>query len=100
MGEVGFKKAAFGWPYYSARNLAGYASERQGRARAWRLLAALLFWTVTTGAWAAVWGAAGWLLVTVTRLGAPMETLAIAVVVVIALCLAVYTVSVWNGPGR
>jgi hypothetical protein len=65
---VNFKRAAFGWPVYTARNLAGYANELHGRAKASRLLAAVVFWTITTGAWATLWVAAVWLLAQLANL--------------------------------
>jgi hypothetical protein len=65
---VNFKRAAFGWPIYTARNLAGYANELHGRARASRLLAAVVFWTITTGAWAMLWVGAFWLLAQLANL--------------------------------
>ena len=55
---VNFKRAVFGWPFYAVRNLAAYTSERHGRARAVRLLAATVFWTLTTGV-LLVWLTAG-----------------------------------------
>jgi hypothetical protein len=61
--EVDLKRAVFGWPYYTALNLVGYTLERKGRARNSRLLGALLFWVITTGAWAAVWETVVWLMI-------------------------------------
>jgi hypothetical protein len=61
--EVGLRRAAFGWPYYTAWNLAGYVAQRKGRTRTMRLLGALMFWIITTATWTAVWGGVLWLFV-------------------------------------
>jgi len=48
--------------------LAGYSNELHGRARASRLLAAVVFWTITTGAWAMLWVGAFWVLTMLANL--------------------------------
>jgi hypothetical protein len=60
--DVNFKRALFGWPLYVAWNLAAHTIEVRGRARALRLVAALLFWTSTTGISVSFWAAVFWLL--------------------------------------
>ena len=65
---VNFKRAAFGWPIYTACNLADYTNGLHGRARASRLLAAVVFWTITTGAWAMLWVGAFWVLTMLANL--------------------------------
>jgi hypothetical protein len=53
---LNIKKAAFGWPIYTACNLAAYTFEAPGwPTRAFRLVFSLLFFVLTTAAWAALW---------------------------------------------
>jgi hypothetical protein len=59
---LNIKKAAFGWPIYTACNLAVYSFEaREWTTRAFRLVASLLFFALTTAAWAALWIFVFWL---------------------------------------
>jgi hypothetical protein len=59
---LNIKKAAFGWPIYTACNLAAYTVEpREWTTRALRLVASLLFFVLTTAAWAALWILVFWL---------------------------------------
>jgi hypothetical protein len=55
------KKAAFGWPIYTAWNLAAYTIQpREWTRRALRLPFALLFFVLSTAAWAAFWISVFW----------------------------------------
>jgi hypothetical protein len=59
---LNIRRAAFGWPIYTAWNLAAYTIEaREWTTRAFRLLLSLLFFVLTTAAWAALWIFALWL---------------------------------------
>jgi hypothetical protein len=68
---LNIKKAAFGWPIYTAWNLAAYTIEpREWTTRAFRLLLCLLFFVLTTAAWAALWVFGFWLPVRLAMMAA------------------------------
>ena len=66
---VNARKALFGWPFYTGWNLVAYTIEhRRPTAKPLRPLSVLLFFVLTTAAWAMLWVMVFWLLMQLVSL--------------------------------